>query len=40
MNAQKRLSGQFYTPTEWVDEAHKMLDEQLGPGVYEFGFLK
>lgn len=27
----RRRSGDFYTPTLWVDEAHKMLDAQLGP---------
>jgi len=27
----RRLQGAFFTPTIWVDEAHKMLDEQLGP---------
>ncbi len=26
----RRREGAFFTPTAWVDEAHKMLDEQLG----------
>ena len=26
----RRRKGDFYTPTVWVDEAHKMLTEQLG----------
>lgn len=26
----RRREGAFFTPTDWVDEAHKMLDEQLG----------
>jgi hypothetical protein len=26
----RRRQGAFFTPTAWVDEAHKMLDEQLG----------
>ena len=27
---QRRRQGAFYTPMEWVDEAHKLLDSQLG----------
>ena len=27
----RRRAGDFYTPTAWVNEAHKMLDMQLGP---------
>lgn len=29
-DADRRRKGDFYTPTVWVDEAHKMLTEQLG----------
>ena len=29
-DAQRRYKGDFYTPTIWVDEAHKMLSENLG----------
>lgn len=29
-DAQRRYKGDFYTPTIWVDEAHKMLAENLG----------
>jgi hypothetical protein len=27
----RRLKGEFYTPTNWVNEAHKMITETLGP---------
>ena len=27
----QRLEGNFYTPTEWVLEAHKMIEEEFGP---------
>lgn len=28
----RRRRGDFYTPTVWVDEAHKLLDKELGAG--------
>ena len=31
----RRRTGAFFTPKLWVDEAHKMLDEQLGPNWRE-----
>jgi len=31
----RRRTGAFFTPKKWVDEAHKMLDEQLGPNWRE-----
>lgn len=30
--ASRRFSGDFWTPTLWVNKAHAMLDEQLGEG--------
>jgi len=27
----RRFRGEFFTPTEWVLEAHKMIEEQFGP---------
>ena len=32
---QRYNTGAFFTPKKWVDEAHKMLDEQLGPNWRE-----
>jgi hypothetical protein len=29
-DADRRMKGDFYTPSIWVDEAHKMIGEQLG----------
>lgn len=29
---QRRFSGDYWTPTIWADEAHRMLDEALGQG--------
>ena len=29
-DADRRMKGDFYTPTVWVDEAHKLLDANLG----------
>lgn len=29
-DAERRNKGDFYTPTVWVDEAHKMLNKELG----------
>ena len=26
----RRMKGEFFTPTIWVDEAHKMISEQFG----------
>lgn len=31
----RRFHGEFYTPTEWVLEAHKMIEEQFGPNWKE-----
>lgn len=31
----RRFRGEFYTPTEWVLEAHKMIEEQFGPNWKE-----
>lgn len=28
---EKRFHGEFYTPTEWVLEAHKMIEDIFGP---------
>ncbi len=31
----RRRTGAFFTPTIWVDEAHKMMAESLGPNWYD-----
>jgi len=31
----RRFRGEFFTPTEWVLEAHKMIEEQFGPNWKE-----
>ena len=31
----RRFRGEFYTPTEWVLEAHKMIEKQFGPNWKE-----
>ena len=32
---QRRFHGEFYTPTEWVLEAHKMIEDTFGPNWKE-----
>ena len=34
-DTKRRRNGEFYTPADWVDEAHKLIQQQLGIECYD-----